>query len=377
MKSYRLIVTTLAALTFACGGGAGKGPASQASGTPPAESGPSREGPVAAPSSPEVGEGIKSFQGGDLEAAKAHFEAAVKVHPNDGDALYYLGMVAEKTNDKKTAEEKYTEALKNKPELENAAVNLGALYIEAQKVQEALMVTRQGLAKNPKTPGLHLNLAVALAMKGDVAGSQRAFEEAAKLAPNEPLYEVTYAHWLGVWKHPEDAQSKLRAARPLAEKNVEMLGLIAKEMHLVGAAVDCVPTLDKAIALQDAAELRYLRGLCKVSLKDDPGAIADFQAAIAKEPKEAEPHYWLAGRYAAAEKWKDVVAEYETYLKLAPDGPLARQAHERVKLAKQKAGGAAGTAAAASTKKGADKGDKSEKSKAAGKSEPAPATPKK
>lgn len=338
MRSLFLI-GALASFGVACGGATPEpaAPANTAD-APPSDDEGSGGGAVAAPSSPEAAEGLQAFQRGDMTAAKKHFEAAVQKNPADGDALYYLGLVADKAGDKKTAEEKYAEALKHKPELENAAVNLGAIYIESQRVAEALLVTRQGLAKSPKQPALHLNLAVALATQGDMGASARAFEEATRLAPNDPLYEVTYAHWLGVWKRRDEAQEKLRAARPLAEKNPEMLGLIAKEMHLVGAAVDCVPTLDKAIAQQDAAELRYLRGLCKVSLKDDAGAVADFQAAIAKAPNEPEPHYWLAGRYAAAEKWKDVVAEYEAYLKLAPDGPFARQAQERIKLARQKAG---------------------------------------
>lgn len=333
----------------ACGGESGKAPATPSSATATAEpSGEPRsaEAQVAAPTGPEAAAGLKAFQAGDMNGAKTNFEAAVKKNPSDGDALYYLGLVAERAGDKKVAEEKYVEALKHKPELENASINLAALYLDSQRVPEATLVIRQGLAKNPKQPALHLNLAVALAMKNDTGGSTRAFEEAIKLAPNDPLYLVTYAHWLGQFKRPEEAQEKLREARPMAEKNVEMLGLIAKEMHLVGSAVDCIPTLDKAIALQDAAELRYLRGLCKVSTKDDPGAIADFQASIAKAPNEAEPHYWLAGRYAAVENWKDVVTEYEAYLKLAPNGPFAKAAHERIKIAKQKSAGGKGTKAA-------------------------------
>ncbi|WP_394820961.1 tetratricopeptide repeat protein [Pendulispora albinea] len=329
----------------ACGGSSKKEPATQGQASQPDSSkGPaasaSASGGVAPATSEESARGIKAFQGGDIPTAKTHFEAAVKKNPQDADALYYLGLVADQTGDKKAAEENYLAALKQRPDLDNAAVNLGALYIEGERINEALLVTRQGLQKNAKHPGLHLNLAVALAMKGDVGGSTRAFDEATRLAPEDPVFQVTYAHWMIVWKRNEEAQAKLRAARPLAENNVDTLGAIAKEMRLAGSAIDCVPTLDKAIVIKDTPELRYERGLCKVALRDEPGSLLDFQLAVAKAPNHADPHYWLAGRYAVLERWKDVIAEYEAYLRLAPSGPFARQAQERIELAKQKTGGA-------------------------------------
>ena len=345
MRSFAVLTVALAVSLAACGGskkapatqgqGAQGAPASSANG---AAAGGAASGPVAPPTSEDAAQGIKAFQNGDTPTAKKYFEAAVKKNPKDGEALYYLGLVADQSGDKKTAEENYLAALQQRPDLDNAAMNLGALYIEGDRLNEALLVTRQGLQKNPKNPGLHLNLAVALATKGDVGGATRAFDEATRLAPQDPVFQVTYAHWLVVWKRTDEAQAKLRAARPLAENNVDTLGAIAKEMRLAGSAADCVPTLDKAIVIKDTPELRYERGLCKVALRDEPGSLLDFQLAVAKAPSHAEPHYWLAGRYAVLEKWKDVISEYETYLRLSPSGPFARQAQERIELAKQKTG---------------------------------------
>ncbi|WP_394848966.1 tetratricopeptide repeat protein [Pendulispora brunnea] len=343
MRAFGVLVVASAVSLAACGGSK-KDPATQAqpasSAKPVATAAPAPA--VAPPTSEEASLGIKSFQSGDVPGAKKHFEAAVKKNPKDADALYYLGLVADQAGDKKSAEENYLAALQQRPDLDNAYVNLGALYIEGERINEALLITRQGLQKNPKHPGLHLNLGVGLATKGDIAGATRAFEEATRLAPEDPVFQVTYAHWLVVWKRTDEAAAKLRSARPLAENNVDTLGAIAKEMRLAGAAADCVPTLDKAIAIKDSPELRYERGLCKVALRDEPGSLLDFQMAVAKAPSHADPHYWLAGRYAVLEKWKDVISEYEAYLRLAPNGPFARTAQERIELAKQKSGGAAG-----------------------------------
>ena len=293
---------------------------------------------TAAPSSEELAKGIKAFNAGDMAAAKTDFEAAIKKNPKDADANFYLGLVADKGGDKAGAEKLYKEALSLKPDHEDAAQNLGALYIDGGRFDEALLATRPALAKHPKNAGLHTNIAVALASKGDV-GAVREFEEATKIAPSDAMLEFTYGHWLGVMKRPDEAAAKLRAARPLAGDDVALVAAIGHEMLLIRDVSDCVPTFDKAITLKDTAEFRTERALCKLGGKDEDGAFADLQAAVKKDPNYALAHYWLATRLAAKNEWKKVVTEFDTYLKLAPSGPLAAQAKERLKVARDKAAG--------------------------------------
>jgi Tfp pilus assembly protein PilF len=331
----------------ACGGSSKPEPQTTA---PPPKLPPSMGGPAeptassdmpkgAATSAPttgpndDVAKGIKAIEAGDVAAAKASCEAAVAKNPKDADAHACVALAVDKT-DKATAEKEYKEALKLKPEHEAAAINLGVLYIDSQRFDEALMTTRQALTKHPQNAQLHLNLAVALANKNDQGASLRAFEEATKAAPNDAMPLYVYAHWLNVWKKSEEAAGKLRQARPLAAKDPAMLGSIGYELLLARAPEDCVPTLDKAIALKDHAEFRTNRGLCKLALKDNDGAVADFKAAIGLDPKVALPHYWLATRLGT--KPAEAITEYETYVKLEPNGPLARQAAERVKIMKDK-----------------------------------------
>ncbi|MEO6419717.1 MAG: tetratricopeptide repeat protein [Polyangiaceae bacterium] len=307
------------------------GPAasSASANTPPENAGPASE---------DLTKGIKAYTAGDMAGAKASFEAAIKKNPKDADAFCYLGLVADKGGDKAAAEKSYKDALALKPDHEDAAQNLGALYIDGGRFDEALLATRPALAKHPKNAALHTNIAVALASKGDV-GAVREFEEATKIAPTDAMLEFTYGHWLGVMKRPDEAAAKLRAARPLAGDDIALVAAIGHEMLLIRDVADCVPTYDKAISLKDAAEFRTERALCKLAGKDEDGAFADLQAAVKKEPTYALAHYWLATRLAPKGKWAQVVTEFETYLKLAPTGPLAAQAKERLKVAHEKAGG--------------------------------------
>jgi Tfp pilus assembly protein PilF len=298
-------------------------------GSPTGASDAPKDAPKTGPND-DVAKGQKAIEAGDLATAKASCEAAVAKSPKDADAHACIAMAVDKT-DKATAEKEYKEALKLKPDQEAAAVNLGVLLIDAQRFDEALLTTRQGLAKHPQNGSLQLNLAIALANKND-QGALRAFEEATKTAPNDAMALYVYAHWLNIWKRSEEAAGKLRQARPLAAKDPAMLGSIGYELLLARAPEDCVPTLDKAIALKDHAEFRTNRGLCKLALKDGEGAVADFKAAITLDPKFALPHYWLATRLGG--KPTEAAAEYDAYVKLEPNGPLAKQAAERAKVMK-------------------------------------------
>lgn len=347
MKNESKILGLLSIVMVACGGSSPP-PATSQSTTPPTLP-PSMGGPApsdsanippenAAPTSEELSKGIKAYTAGDMAAAKTSFEAAIKKNPKDADAFCYLGLVADKAGDKAAAEKSYKDALALKADHEDAAQNLGALYIDAGRFDEALLATRPALVKHPKNAALHTNIAIALASKGDV-GAVREFEEATKIMPNDAMLAFTYGHWLGVMKRPDEAGAKLRAARPLAGDDVGLVAAIGHEMRLIRDVVDCVPTFDKAISLKDTAELRTERALCKLGGKDEDGALADLQAAVKKEPGFAVAHYWLATRLAPKNQWKQVVTEFETYLKLAPSGPLAKGAQEHLKIARDKAAG--------------------------------------
>ena len=293
--------------------------------------------------SDDVVKGMRALENNDLPSAKAYFDHALRAHPKDADALYYQGVVAEKMGDKDTAEKSYKAALKVKPDLEQAAVNLSAFYTDAQRYDDALAVSQAGLAKHADNGSLHLNAAVAYAGKGDQPSATKEFDAALRVTPNEPMFHLTYGHWLGSWKLVDPALAQLRAARPLAKKNgdtaVGVLAAIGHELHLLRAWSDCVPTYDEAIALKDAAELRTERAACKIGAKDTAGALVDLQAAVANDASYAPAHYYLAGELARVGQLKDAVAQLQIFLKLEPNGPIAKAAQEKLRILKQKAGG--------------------------------------
>jgi tetratricopeptide (TPR) repeat protein len=209
-------------------------------------------------------------------------------------------------------------------------VRLSALLISDKRVGDALAVARAGLARFPSDADLHASAATALAAKGDVPGAKSELDAAIHAAPDDPALLVTYAHWLASWKEDDAALAKLRSARAMAKDPRVLVG-VAREMKALGAFGDCVPTLDRAVAIKDTPELRTQRAVCKLGAKDVEGARADLEAAIAAE--YAPAHFYLARLLSGVGDWQGAVAEYEAFLKLEPNVPAAKAARESLKVA--------------------------------------------
>jgi Tfp pilus assembly protein PilF len=301
--------------------------------TASATSAPSATTQAQAPS-PERARGLAAIEASDWPGAKSAFEAAIAANARDADAHHYLAVTLEKMNDKPGAEREYKAALAINPDLAEAAGNLGALFVEAQKWDEAIAVLKPAVQRRGDSAGAQFNLGLAYAGKGDQQGAARAFDNALKLTPTDAMLLYTYGVTLASWNQPDAAVAKLKAARDAAGAQADLLGSIGHQLLLLRAVPDCVATFDKAIAAKDGAQFRTERALCKLAGKDEAGATADLEAAVKSEPQYGLAHYWLASRRMAAKNWHDAATQLEAYLKIEPNGPHAKSAQEALSVAK-------------------------------------------
>jgi Tfp pilus assembly protein PilF len=285
--------------------------------------------------SADTARGISALQNGDFATAKSAFEAAIAANAHDADAHHYLAVTLEKTNDKAGAEKEYKAALAINPDLAEAAANLGALYVDAKKWDQAIGVLASEAKKRADSAPVQFNLALAYAGKGDREDATRAFDAALKATPSDPMLLYTYGHTLATWHEAEAAVQKLHAARDAANGNGDLLGSIGHELLLLRDVAGCITSFDKAIAAKDGAQFRTERALCKLASRDEAGATTDLEAAVKADPHYALAHYWLATRLMGAKKWKDAAKELEAYLKIEPNGPKAKSARAALAVAKR------------------------------------------
>ncbi len=291
---------------------------------------------TAPPSSGEVAKGTAALTDGKLPEARAAFEAAIKKNPKQADAHYYLGLTFDRMGDKGGAQKEYQTALDLSPDMTEAAANLVAVLTEAQRYDEAVAIAKKTLAKNPKSAELTLNLAVALAGKGDQEAAIKAFDDAVKASPNDARVYLAYGEQLSAWKRRDEAIAKLKQGLDVAKDDPALIGSIGFAFRTERAAPECVAAFDKAIAIKDNADFRTNRALCKLASKDRAGATSDLKEATTKESTFPVAHYWYGLMLHEDGKFPEAQKEYEAYLKLAPNGPMSKMATMKLVLAKDK-----------------------------------------
>ncbi|HEY8038384.1 MAG TPA: tetratricopeptide repeat protein [Polyangiaceae bacterium] len=339
MKAHLGTLGSLVVVAAIAGCGGSSPPPQTGGATPGDSSAPPVDTVGTTPEPPPTAEllaGIKAFDAGNFADARTSFEAATKKDPKNYEAFFNLGQACEKLGDKPAAEAAYRSSVALKPEFDTAVAALSSLMLDAQRIDDAMAVAKAGLAKHPGSAPLHENLGIALAMHGDQDPAAAEMSQAIKTAPSEPMYHITFAHWLNAW-HVRGAAPHLDAARDLVKDDYAMLAEIGFEYRMAGEFDSCIKTFDRAVAIKDGGEVRTERALCKLGVKDEPGTLADLQAAVAKEPNYAPAHYYLGGRLAGAKHYKEAAAEYAKYLELAPSGSLAKPATEKLKMAQDAA----------------------------------------
>ena len=141
--------------------------------------------------------------------------------------------------------------------------NYGATLNSLEKFDEAIDQLRFVLAKDPRHPQAHIDLAVALNRRGDPAGAIREYEAARLLAPDDPRLMNNLA-WLLATASDRGLRNGGRAvelAQALCAKTEykipAALDTLAAGLAQAGRFEDAVKWASRSIELSDPAEAAY------------------------------------------------------------------------------------------------------------------------
>ncbi len=118
---------------------------------------------------------------GQLDEARGHFEAALRVRRNLEKVHNNLGNVLRDQRRPAEAMAHYREALSIRPDYVDALNNLGSLLRQQKQLPEALELLQRAVKLDPKFPDAHNNLGVTLRDAGQVEASIAAFQQALRL----------------------------------------------------------------------------------------------------------------------------------------------------------------------------------------------------
>lgn len=178
--------------------------------------------------------GQLNFRAGRYPEAEAAFKRALELDPYLSDAHNFLGAVYAVVGNPAEAERSYRRALADPayPTPDKVHLNLGMLYAEQERDDEALAELRRAVEINPKQYRAHFEQAVILDRQGDLSQAVRLYEVAEPAFRSDGDYQYRLA--MAYFKLDRKQQARERFHRCLnvapgsesAAKCSEMLEII-------------------------------------------------------------------------------------------------------------------------------------------------------
>jgi len=205
-----------------------------------------------------------------------------------------------------------------------AYAHLGLLEARQEHYKEAVSFYRKALALGPAIPGLRLNLGLALFKEGELKAALQEFNLLEKNSPpsspdHQRLIILIGMSYYGLGEHAK-AVPYLKEAVSADSQNLP-LRLALAHSCLWSKQYQCVLDAYHEILLLNAesAEADMLAGEALDEMKDVPGAIAQFRAAVKADPKMPDVHFGLGYLLWTKRQYTDAIPEFTAELDNNPN----------------------------------------------------------
>lgn len=235
-----------------------------------------------------------------IAAATILFAASAIAQTDPGQVAFSLereGKLAE-------AEAAWSALAKKFPTNPEPLAHLGLIEARQQHYAEAIKHYKRAMALNPKMPGLRLNLGLAFFKAGDYQEAIAELDPLLKAQPDDQRLNILIGMSQYGLGHFAEASPLLKRASEQDSQNLTLLLTLAHSCLLSQQYPCVVGTYHRLIALNaESAEADMLVGEALDEMKDPEGAIREFRAAVAADPKEPNVHFglgyllWTKGQY--------------------------------------------------------------------------------
>jgi tetratricopeptide (TPR) repeat protein len=217
------------------------------------------------------------------------------------------------------AEAAWSALAKRSPVNPEPLAHLGLLEARQEHYTQAIGYYRKAFALNPAMPGLRLNLGLALFKNGDYKQAIQTFAPLIKAQPEDQRLTVLMgmSHY-GLGEYAA-ATPFLKQAADRDSQNLTLLLTLAHAC-LLSQQFPCV--LDAFHRLEalnaESAEADMLVGEALSEMKDTYGAIREFRAAVAANPKEPNVHFGLGYLLWTERQYPEAASEFQAEINNDP-----------------------------------------------------------
>jgi tetratricopeptide (TPR) repeat protein len=218
---------------------------------------------------------------------------------------------------------------------------VGSLYLEAQRLDEAVAQFRASLALNAESASTHYNLGYALTLKRRHDEAIAQFRDALRIDPDYAQAHNNLGAVLQLAGKSDEALAHYRRAVALRPDNVEARTNLAQLLSREGGVAEAARHFQEALSMR-GDDSRALSGLAwirataaEADLRDAAEAVrlAEHAAALTKR-RDLSVLDALAAAYAAAARYDEAVAVIRSGIDLATEaGQLSAATPLRERLA--------------------------------------------
>jgi FkbM family methyltransferase len=259
------------------------------------------------------------FQSGRLEEAIAIYRQLVQQFPQDVEAWFWLGVIADHQGKLDDSVACYRQVLAWQPNSAETYGNLGSVLLKQGKLEEAIVQHQQALELMPDNPNAHYNLGVALYRKGQGEAAIAHYTQAIALNPN-----YAHAHHnLGMVLYDQEklaeAASHYRRAVELMPENVNVYNSLGVTLYRQKHYEEAIAVYEQAIAIQPNYVIAHDNlGIVLKQIGRIEEAIAHYERAIALNPNFANAYNNLGNTLREQGQLELALANCEQAIRLQP-----------------------------------------------------------
>ena len=200
------------------------------------------------------------FKQGRSDEAVAHFQAALEIKPDYGDAQNGLGFALLQKGQWADAITHFQRALEAQPDSAATHNNLGMAFLQTGRAREAIPHLERALKTNPDQAETHNNLGYALLQTGQVDPALAHYQRALEIKPDYAAACNNLA-WLLATFHQDSIRNgrravelATRAAQLTGGNNLVILRTLAAAYAEAGRFPDAIQTADHALRAATAQD---------------------------------------------------------------------------------------------------------------------------
>ncbi len=208
----------------------------------------------------------------------------------------------------------YVEIIRLSPKLAAAYNNLGRLYYNTGHYNEAIPVLQRGLRIDPSMHPAEAMLGSCYYQIGQYDKADALLQSAVRAMPDDRFVRLTLVRTLIRLGRSDDAIRQLQMLATKDPKDQEAWYMLGKlQLQLSQEAFARVHAIDP-----DAPLAHELSGEIMESMKNTPGAIAEYKKAVAASPTDTGALEHLADAYWHSGAWPQAREGFVAYLKQDP-----------------------------------------------------------